>query len=215
MVSAPQLPEGAYWLEVAALRGMEGPFRLEAVLEAPQPAPSNDTCAAAEVIDLTTTFTANRSGTTVGANDDFDFSCGGQNIGTGADVAYDVRTPPRGLLELDALPSTPDFDPLLRRSTLSCSQSSGWSCQNDAGVGAAESVAIRLTTTTLTHVYVDGVAGSRGAFTFNARFTPPPSNDTCVLPLPVLAPAGTAHVLAVDSAYVAGSGGGAFSLRAQ
>lgn len=183
VAGAPRLPEGTYWVEVA---GGVGPFRLDVALGAPEVAPPNDTCALAEVIDLTTVSAASRTGTTIGAGNEFSVSCGAASTGNGADVAFDIRTPPRGLLELDATPAAAEFDLSVHTSDLLCAQSTGWTCANAAGPAGTETISVRLNATNRTTVLVDGVDGTRGPFTLNARFTPPPTNDACVLPLPVL-----------------------------
>lgn len=177
-LSVPRLPEGEYFVQV---NEGSGPFSLSVVVGPSWPKPVNDTCATATVIDLTATPAATVTGTTRGASDDTrtcDTLTGGQT----ADVAYLLRTPPWGLLEVEATPTAPDYD-LSLEATAVCGSIGSSPCSAQAGPGLPERVSLMMNgagaPTAAVNVLVDGLGHSSGPFTLQARFTPPPANDLC------------------------------------
>ncbi len=155
----------------------------------------NDSCAAPERLNFSGTV-ARASGTTVGAKDDGRGGCGGG----GADRVYRVELTGETYLDVTVVPRDPSFQPVLYVLEEDCAyyyQSDELGCGAAATPGATTRIELSAVPAGTYWIWVDGAAGSAGAYDLEVRKRtppPPPANDGCAGVIPLDFVNGRAHV---------------------
>lgn len=182
-------PAGTYFVWVDGALGGVGRFRLDVQRTAPTPSPTNDTCASPQPLSFVQ-GRAQVSGTTLqAANDntslDVSPSCSAGARQNGRDVVYRLDVTATADLTLDVSPVAGSLlRPVLvvRRACAPTIFTDELLCLERAG--SATATLPRLAPGTY-FVWVDGTAGTSGAFTLTATLGPPtspPPNDACSSP---------------------------------
>lgn len=181
----PHLPEGTYYLHMAALSASNrGPMAFTATLGPDYPPPPNDSCASATPLDLTAA-TQTFSGDTRGAVDDFESQVAGCYLPTSRDVVYALTTPTtRGHVEVVVNGTSAGFSPAIQEEGYgSCGSGyeSGCALAPDGGTSVTAWFSPQASPS---YVWVEGQAGA-GAFTGTAQWVDAPTNDQCSAPTPI------------------------------
>lgn len=177
----PRLPEGDYFLQLTSGTTYE-PVDLEVKLGPPYPAPPNDACADAGVLDLSVTNPITVAGDTRGAQAD-NYVC--SNWAEEArDVAYQLIVPTRGAVNLDVVATSPEFDPRMRVGGNSCPGSGA--CVNSSDGGTESTTYLLDGYSSPLMVFVAGAPLYGGSFEVTAEYVAPPGNDTCSGTVPSL-----------------------------
>ncbi len=178
-LEAPFLAEGVHDLFVT---GGDGPFSVHLVRGAAYPPPANDGCAALQVIPGTpSTFSV--VGDTRGADDTFEPRCGQVPFNSiSRDVGYHLAFGGIAFVDVTVTPTSPGFDPILHMETqplLTCSQ--GLDCEDDAGPGGAERMALYVSNylDAGADLWVDSKPGTSGTFRIDGTIIRPPAEDVC------------------------------------
>lgn len=180
-------PAGTYFVWVDSAQDTAGPFQLEVVTAAPTPPPSNDSCAAPEVLSFGNGIASVTSSTLQAANDNYagDVSptCNTSAKQSGRDVVYQFTLAQPQDVAIDVVPTSGStLIPVLYLRRGNCtSQLLSDEVVCAAAVGGAHSQLTALAAGTY-FLFVDSSAGTSGGFTATVTLsaaTPAPANDAC------------------------------------
>lgn len=186
-VSLVNQPAGTYFVWVDGALDTAGPFQLEVALAAPTPPPSNDSCAAPQVLSFTNDVATASGSTLQAANDNsgYDVSptCSTSGKQSGRDVVYSFTlAQPKDVALSVTASSGSTLNPVLYVRKASCtSQLLADEVVCLQRVGSASTTLTSLAAGTY-WVWVDSAGSTSGAFTLTATLsnpTPAPANDTC------------------------------------
>jgi hypothetical protein len=189
VLDVPRLEPGSYYFFVDGDLGADskpsaGAFKLKLALAPPLGTPANDTCAGAEPIDppVGGYGLTSLSGTTAFAVSD-GAGCGG----SGPDVVYSLTVPGPRRLNLRAAPAAGSalVPVLYLRKPGACDSEAALDslgCNVASQPGSPASLWVPQLAAGTYFVWVDGAAGSKGAFHLTVELLAPssaPPNDTC------------------------------------
>ncbi len=175
------LATGTYYIMVEGVAGAQGSFNIGYTTSSPRP--DNDQCWGAEPL---TSGTWLYGESTANGLDDASGSCGG----TGSlDVVYEVTVPPgnnqRVRVTVDAASG---FDPVLYMRADDCESGTELGC-GQRETGPHDTLDLPSLSPGTYYVWVDALSGGSGTFDIMAELlteVPPPSNDTCTSPDPLV-----------------------------
>ena len=178
------LPIGTYYVWIDGVGSTSGLFSLMATLTDPLP---GDHCTNTTPLTFTTGM-AMASGTTVGTFNDGAGTCA---TGTAPDIIYSFTTTTVQNLNVTVSTTTGTYQPAVYLRQTSCTGTS-LGCAIAAVAGGTATLDVSALPAGTYYLWVDGVAGTAGAYSLNATLTDPPPGDSCANPLPLTFTSGTA-----------------------
>ncbi len=196
-IAVPNLPAGDYFLFVEGVQNQVGPTTVTVSAVPPVVAPSNDTCANAQTLFLSSGHTMVQ-GTTVGATNGnppgaSSPSCSTSARQVGPDVVYQFTLPQARdvAVKVTSLDPTGTFRPavyLRGQGTASCNIDSQLACEAQPVTGpiAPQTLLLPNLPAGTYFIWVDGVLGTSGQFVLDVTASAPTTNDNCGSPKALL-----------------------------